>query len=916
MSVVLLIVALSVALHGTLARADEAPPPQLSKPPRLVHFVEAQSPPALALRGEVSVILNIDVDEKGKVTAVSVQTPAGDGFDEAATAAAQKFEFEPGEFEGKPVPVRITYRYRFEMRPQTAQSGAGAATPNAQGGTPVALPASGAGATTGAAAATVTAPAGPVVPLTGHVYRKGDRVPLGGVVVILDDGKQETVSDALGAFQFDAVALGDHVLRLRGGDIFPSDTKVKANPGKRLDLSMFVLAKERYMSTVRGEKVVVQAVEITIEQEEIRRLPGTAGDLLKVVQNLPGVARSPGLGGLLIVWGSPPQDTRVYVDGVYIPQLYHFGGLRSTVNSEMVQSLSFIPGAYGAERGLGLGGLVEVTTRTPRSDGYHGFVQADLIDGSLMLEGPIGKKVSFAAAVRRSWIQLFLPLLTPSSNFQITPVYYDYQARLSIKPTASDELSLFFFGSDDQTSIGAGNDNGTLTRQFGSHTFYHRGIISYTHRFKSGATWQTTASVGYDVPYQVQTVFNNMVSQNDDGHILSYTLRSVFRIPIARFLRLDGGIDYEGNLFTLDQTAAAMLIAGGGGLGLGDFGFGGGFPAGGGSGFGGGRGFGMFGGGRGPSNQELYTNHIAPLVSAQFSFFDNRLLIIPQFRLQVFTFLGYPGTDQQFSSYFIAPDPRVLVRAAVRPWLTLKAGFGMYHQAPLPQQLSLVNGNPDLQPQWGLHYVAGAEFTPMSRLHINIEGFYKDLRNLVVRGENQGDAIFVNDGIGRVYGGQMMVRLELWRNLMGWISYTASRSERKDHEGQDWHLFQYDQTHIFTVLASYKLPKGFQVGARFRYVTGNPYTAVADSYFDSNRSVFVPIAGPFLGSRIPAFTQLDVRIDKTFTFNRWRLSLYLDLQNTYNAKNAEAIVYNFNYTQTNSINSLPILPVFGVRGDF
>src|SRR5262249_23041110 len=147
-------------------------------------------------------------------------------------------------------------------------------------------------------------------------------------------------------------------------------------------------------STVRGDKVVVQAVEFTLEQEEIRRLPGTVGDLLKAVQNLPGVARSPGLSGLLVVWGSQPQDTRVYVDGVYIPVLYHFGGLRSTVNSEMVQSLNFIPGGYGAERGLGLGGVVEISTRAPRTDGYHGFVQADLIDGSLMLEGPLGKKAS------------------------------------------------------------------------------------------------------------------------------------------------------------------------------------------------------------------------------------------------------------------------------------------------------------------------------------------------------------------------------------------------------------------------------------------------------------------------------------------------------------------------------------------
>jgi hypothetical protein len=332
--------------------------------------------------------------------------------------------------------------------------------------------------------------------------------------------------------------------------------------------------------------------------------------------------------------------------------------------------------------------------------------------------------------------------------------------------------------------------------------------------------------------------------------------------------------------------------------------------------FGGGGGFGMRGGGRGPADMNLFTNHVAPLVSANFSFFNNKLLIIPQFRLQVLTFLGYPGDPNQFSNIYVTPDPRLLVRAAVASWLTLKAGFGMYHQAPLPQNLSLVNGNPDLQPEVGMHYVVGAEFKPFSKLNINIEGFYKDLSNLVVRGESASEPIWTNDGIGRVYGAQLMVRLELWKNLFGWISYTLSRSERQDHPDRDWYTFQYDQTHILTVLGSYKLPAGFQIGLRFRYVSGNPYTAVNGAFYDSNADRYTPLNGPLYGDRLPAFVQLDARIDKSFTFNRWRLALYLDVQNVTNTQNPEISTYNYNYTQQNFINGLPILPIFGIRGEF
>ena len=885
-----LVLTLVVFFFARLVHAEEVPPATLSKAPRLVHFVEAPPPPALATRGEASVVLSIDVDDKGKVAAVKVAEPAGDGFDEAATAAAAQFLFEPGESDGKPVPVRITYRYRFLMKPQNQ--------PTLPDGSAPPLP-SGQGIPQTAVVAQV-----PSALLTGYVHRKGDRVPLGGVVVILDDGGRETVSDALGYFAFEAVPLGDHTLKLRGGDILPADTKVKVNPGKRLELNIFVMAKDKYMSTVRGEKVVVQTVEVTLDQEEIKRIPGTQGDLLKAVQNLPGVARSSFLSGQLVVWGSLPSETRVYVDGVYIPILYHFGGLRSTVNGEMVQSLNFIPGAYGAERGLGLGGVVEIATRQPRSDGYHGFVQLDLIDGSLMLEGPLGKKASFAVAFRRSLLDLTLPLFTRNSSLQISPTYYDYQARLTYRPTTRDDLSLFFLGSDDTINIGTNGGTATLNRQFGSHTYYHRGMLSWLHRFASGATWSTVVSAGYDVPFQVQTGSSSAVSSADDAHVFSYTLRSIARIPLSSFLRLDAGVDFEGNLFSVDQTAAVASAAAGDGNGM-LAGFGNGIGMG-----------GMNRGGGGPSTLTVLTNHVAPLVSANFSFLGGRLLLIPQLRLQVFTTIGYPGTASQFSTAFVTADPRFLFRFQAASWITLKAGFGLYHEAPLPQYLSVVNGNPQLEPEYGLHYVAGVEFKPMSRMNINLEGFYKDLRNLVVRGELPSDPAFTNEGIGRVYGAQLLVRLELWRNLFGWVSYTLSRSERLDHTDQDWHLFQYDQTHILTMLASYKLPRGFQIGLRFRYTTGNPYTATASAFYDSNTDRYQPIQGPLFGDRVGSFVQLDARFDKTFTFNRWKLSLYLDLQNVTNTANPESVTYNYNYTQQNVITGLPILPAFGIRGEF
>jgi hypothetical protein len=208
----------------------------------------------------------------------------------------------------------------------------------------------------------------------------------------------------------------------------------------------------------------------------------------------------------------------------------------------------------------------------------------------------------------------------------------------------------------------------------------------------------------------------------------------------------------------------------------------------------------------------------------------------------------------------------------------------------------------------------GVDLSPT--LHVEFDGFWKNMRHLVVTGENPGDPAAVNDGVGRAYGVELMVRKELSRRLWGWLTYTLSRSERKDHPDQPWHRFQFDQPHLINLVASYYLPRGFQAGVRWRYASGNVYTPVVGSFYDSNTDNYIPISGQPFSARLGAFSELDLRVDKVFTFDRWRLSLYLEVINAYNATNPEAQVYNFDFTVPRPVSGLPLLPVLGVRGDF
>jgi TonB family protein len=832
----------------------------LSKAPKLIRFVEAEPPPALTTRGSAEVVLTIDVDATGKVQSVTVAKPAGDGFDEAALAAARQFEFAPGEAGGKPVPVRITYKYQFLYK------------------APPAPPAP-------------AAPEIPSVPFSGVVKSKGERTPLAGVTLVIDDDLLSATTDTDGAFRFDKVPVGKHKVKLRGPGITPAENPLTLKEGKALEVTYYAAAKTRYTSVVRGQRAVEETVEHTLSGEEVRRIPGTQGDTLKAVQNLPGVARAPFGGGLLVVWGSSPFDTRTYVDGVFIPTSFHFFGLRSTVNSEMVQGVRFMPGGYGADYGRGMGGVIEVESRKPRDDGYHGFVQIDALDASLMFTAGLPKKLSLAVAVRRSTMDAWLPFITPN-DFQLTPTYYDYQAKLHWKATPKDDLELFFFGSDDVIKLVARRPDPALSGAFDSHIFYHRVLAKYTHRF-GRATLTITPSIGYDVPFQLSGAFGN-TAISVDAKTFEYSVRAVARIPIGTQLRLDAGIDFEGNKYDISATAPVT-----GPPREGDPG-----------------GFGGAGAGFITTRIDLNTNHLAPYVSAEFQLFNKRLMISPQLRLDMYTFNGYQGSPDAFSSVHVNIEPRLSLRYRFTKWVALKAAIGVYHQPPDPIAFMRGFGNPKLVPQFALHYVLGVDFQPTPTLQIQMQGFYKDLRSLVVRGEKFTDPVLVNDGIGRVYGGELLVRQEFFKNFFGWVAYTLSRSERIDHSGQPWRIFQYDQTHILTLVASYKLPRGFQIGLRFRYVTGNPQTPVLGGYYDANAGVYRRILGPTYSGRATDFHQLDARFDKTFTFNRWKLSIYVDIQNVYNYQSAEGQRYNFDFTQTQAVAGLPVVPSLGIRGEF
>jgi TonB family protein len=862
------------------APASAQPPPaagkqaKLTKVPKLVKFVEAPYPDEEKAAGRAaSVTLEIAISDKGLVVAAEVVGSASPAFDAAALAAVKQFVFEPAEFDNKPAPVKITYRYDFVLKEE---------------------------------------PKGPVVNFSGVVRNRFTKKPIGGVVITVD-GKTKATTDDQGHFEFTDVELGKHTVEVGGPGVVPVTTEETIEEKKKLAVKYTVLPREEAKADDAADVEVVvvvpklqkEAASTQIVATEGRRVPGTQGDTLKVVQNLPGVARAAVGSGALVVWGAAPQDTRVYVDGVRIPLLYHGGGIRATVNSDLVKSLDLVPGGYGPEFGRGIGGLVTIESRAPRGNGFHGYEAADLADASALIEGPLGDKTRFAVAARRSYLDHVLAL-TSNQNVSVLfpiPVYYDGQVKIVRDLRENESLELFALGSSDRLTRSVGNADPLLVKTELTGFDFGRIMVKYKYQMPEGATVWLTPSIGRDVS-TLTSNFGGAPSTLDNTSTV-FGLRAGWRGRVMPSMVVTGGLDLEGTLSDLSRTGSVTSPPREGDIHV----------------------FGQPGPDRvNADSWQTTILTVAPFGQLDWSLFDDRLHIIPGFRLEPYFVGGSRLTPVQgdtpsigFAHQDVGVEPRISIRFTPIKALNVKAAAGAYHQAPQPEDLSAVFGNPNLGISNAVHLLGGASYSITETLSVEAVGFFSKSGGLASRSESSTPLLaqaLVDEGEGRAYGGQILLRQALWKGFFGWASYSLIRSERKDHADTGWRLFDNDQTHVLTVVASYEPGLGFEVGARFRYASGFPRTPVMGAFFDSRRDIYEPYFGAQNSIRIPAFVALDLRAAKRWDLGRAKVEVYLDVQNVTNQKNAEDIVYSFDFKKPGTITGLPILPVLGGRLDY
>jgi TonB family protein len=853
------------------AAADEATPARTIVPPKLVTFVPAQFPPSeLAAGRGATVILQISIDAAGRVVAVTVSGSATPAFDAAAVAAASQFVFEPATADGAPIPVKITYRTQFSVTEKLVKKQA--------------------------------------ADFVGTIRDRATKRPIANVRVALDTG-QGAVTDDQGHFTILDVAPGEHAVTLSGETIAIVGTTETFEPSKRLDATYDVDEKKaEAASNDDEEQIVVTAVRLKkhivsteVVASQAQKVPGAQGDVLKVVENLPGVARSAVGSGALLVWGAAPQDTRVYVGGIHVPRLFHDGGYRSILPSAFVKSVELTPGGYGPGYGRGLGGLVTVALLPLEGEGVHGSAGADVTDASTDVRANVGHGVHVAVGVRKSYLDTLLPRLTSADvgNYVPIPRYWDGQARVGFELGPHELVELGSFASSDRIDHTLINQDPALTTRQTTATSFQRYYGRYEKHTTDGQVVSVAPWFGFDSTSLVNVYGTTPIDVNDASTLVG--LRADWQGPLLPHVRANVGLDAESNLSRLHRAGSI------------------GAPP---------REGDQFVFGEPPPAQVAVDDWKTAIVglgvyaAADVALLADRLHVGPGVRFEPTlvstnkTVPSLPETAVGHTHHEDALEPRLTLRYAVTPRISVKAAYGKYHQTPQPEDLSAAFGTPTLVLSTAQHYLAGGAVQLSDSLAVEATAFLSESRDLVVRSPAQSPTVahsLDQTGLGRAYGAQVLVRQQQLGHFFGWISSTLMRSQRKNAPGADWRLFDYDQTHVFTALGSYELPRGFEVGARVRFSTGYPRTPVTGSYFDAQTNAYQPIFGAHNGIRIPAFAALDVRAAKRFKWRRWQGEAYLDLQNVTDRQNPEEIVYNTTYSQRGFITGMPLLPVLGAR---
>lgn len=728
-----------------------------------------------------------------------------------------------------------------------------------------------------------TVSAQPTHRIKGTVIDKASRQPLEFINVLVLGLGRGGVTDAEGHFNIGEVPPG--IYRLQASAVGYKTILTPEYIVSTKDLTIQIETEEN-LTELEGVTVTASPFRRDPESpvglrviglQEIEKSPGANRDISRIVQSYPGVAFSPaGYRNDLIVRGGSPSENRFYLDGVEIPNINHFstqgasGGPVGIINADLIREVNFYTGAFPTDRGNAMSSVLDFKLRD--GDMERNSLKATLgaSEVSLASNGHIGKKTSYLVSVRQSYLQFLFDML----GLPFLPTFTDAQFKLKTRFNANNELTILGLGGIDNMKLN--------TKLDGEKAEY---ILSYLPKiqqetFTLGAVYRHYAGIHVQSVVVSHSYLNNRNTKylnNDESSAdnLSLKLRSVeqetkFRIENTSTFG-NWKINFGANLDYSQYTNTTF--------------------------------------------QRVYIDEGRT--------FDYHTYL-GMWRWGIFGTINYATTDERFTaSLGVRTDannfssgmkgmgdqlsPRLSLSYRLTDGLYLSGNAGLYYQLPPYTGLGFKDNNGAWVNKY-LRYMSvsqeslGLSWHPGNTFELSAEGFYKQYDKipfsiadgipLACKGNDYG--VIGNEALsstaqGRAYGIEILMKWLIAKKLNLASSFTLFKSEYRNNKQSEYIASAWDNRYIFNMSGTYNFPHNWSLGMKISCIGGAPYTP-----YDVEKSSLVTAwnaqGRPYYDytkyntGRLPAFGQLDVRVDKTFYLKRCMMGFYIDLQNVTNSK--------------------------------
>ena len=730
----------------------------------------------------------------------------------------------------------------------------------------------------------------PVHQVKGTVIDKSSRQPLEFINVMIVGLNKGGVTNAEGKFSIGQVPPG--IYRLQASAIGYKTVTTPEYILSTRDLHIQIEMEEN-QTELEGVTVTASPFRRDIESpvslriiglQEIEKSPGANRDISRIVQSYPGVAFSPiGYRNDLIVRGGSPSENRFYLDGVEIPNINHFstqgasGGPVGILNADLIREVNFYTGAFPTDKGNALSSVLDFKLRD--GDMERNSLKATLgaSEVSLASNGHLGKKTSYLVSVRQSYLQFLFDML----GLPFLPTFTDAQFKLKTRFDARNELTVLGLGGIDKMKLNTKADDED-----------NEYILSYLPKiqqetFTLGAVYRHYAGAHVQSVVASHSYLNNRntkYQQNDesDPEHLMLRLRSTEQ---NTQLRLENSSSFRNWKVTVGTSLDYSQYSN-------------------------------------TTFQKVYTDR------AQTFDYHTYLGIM---RWGLFGTVNYTSIDERFTAslglradannYSAAMkdlsdqlSPRLSLSYQLTEHWSLSGNAGLYYQLPPYTALGFKNNNGLYANKYALRYMqvsqgsVGLNWRKGDTFEVSVEGFYKDYDKiplsvadgipLTCKGNDYGvigNELLTSTAQGRSYGAELLLKWLVAKKLNLASSFTLFKSEYRTDKESEYIASAWDNRFIFNLRGTYNLPRHWSVGMKVSCIGGAPYTP-----YDADKSSLVTAwnaqGKPYYDytryneERLPAFTQVDIRIDKTFYLKRCMLGFYIELQNIAGSKLKQADV--------------------------